>query len=108
MSSSLVTALEGVQDIPFPDMKLRKVSAVTTELYKSTTEDAMRTAVKRLSDDNADTLQKVIYAALKEETKNTTALFKWQAAVCDVFGLGGVVRVLSDKPMAAVAMPNEE
>ena len=45
----------------------------------------------------ADILLKYVYRGLEEPTDNNASLFKWQAKILDKFGIGSVVRVLTDR-----------
>eukprot|EP00629_Pelagomonadales_sp_RCC1024_P001779 CAMPEP_0119259096 /NCGR_PEP_ID=MMETSP1329-20130426/50_1 /TAXON_ID=114041 /ORGANISM="Genus nov. species nov., Strain RCC1024" /LENGTH=101 /DNA_ID=CAMNT_0007258455 /DNA_START=182 /DNA_END=487 /DNA_ORIENTATION=- len=53
--------------------------------------------VEALAPDAADVLLKYVYRGLEEPTDNNASLFKWQAKISDKFGVGSVVRVLTDR-----------
>lgn len=45
----------------------------------------------------ADILLKYVYRGLETASDNNAALFKWQAKLSDKFGVGSIVRVLTDR-----------
>lgn len=53
--------------------------------------------VEKLTPEAADVLLKYVYRGLEEPTDNNASLFKWQAKILDKFGIGSVVRVLTDR-----------
>ena len=53
--------------------------------------------VDKMEQEPADILLKYVYRGLEEPTDNNASLFKWQAKILDKFGIGSVVRVLTDR-----------
>ena len=53
--------------------------------------------VDKMAQEPADVLLKYVYRGLEEATDNNASLFKWQAKILDKFGIGSVVRVLTDR-----------
>eukprot|EP00759_Apiculatamorpha_spiralis_P007319 PhF_6_TR14330/c0_g1_i1/m.22983/K05754/ARPC5; actin related protein 2/3 complex, subunit 5 len=98
---SLGANLDAIGKISFPKMISGDCSKVVADLTKpGLSDEAMKTLVKGLTDDQADTLMKVIYISLRDE-KNTQVMFKWHALVSEEFGLGTIVRCMSDKEVVA-------
>lgn len=53
--------------------------------------------VDSLEQEPADILLKYVYRGLEVPTDNTASLFKWQAKLTSKFGIGSIVRVLTDR-----------
>ncbi|KAJ1448434.1 actin-related protein 2/3 complex subunit 5 [Pelagophyceae sp. CCMP2097] len=57
--------------------------------------------VSALSADSGDVLLKYVYKSLEKPSKdNNASLFKWQEKLLEKFGVGAVVRVLTDRKTA--------
>ena len=53
--------------------------------------------IDAMTPDHGDVLLKYVYKGLETPSDRTAALFKWQAKLSDKFGVGSIVRVLSDR-----------
>ena len=53
--------------------------------------------VDAMTPDAGDVLLKYVYKGLETPSDRTAALFKWQAKLAEKFGVGSIVRVLSDR-----------
>ena len=55
-----------------------------------------------MTPDAGDVLLKYVYKGLETPSDRTAALFKWQAKLAEKFGVGSIVRVLSDRCVSAM------
>ena len=79
---------------PFP------LSALSLEVFASIAridDKQIDATVDKMEQEPADILLKYVYRGLEEPTDNNASLFKWQAKILDKFGIGSVVRVLTDR-----------
>mmetsp|Transcript_18268 Transcript_18268/g.56250 ORF Transcript_18268/g.56250 Transcript_18268/m.56250 type:complete len:102 (-) Transcript_18268:38-343(-) len=53
--------------------------------------------VEGMAQEPADILLKYVYRGLEEASERNASLFKWQAKLSEKFGIGSVVRVLTDR-----------
>lgn len=60
-------------------------------------EKQMTDTIESLEPDTGDILLKYVYRGLEVASDNNAALFKWQAKLTDKFGIGSIVRVLTDR-----------
>ena len=61
------------------------------------TDKQISDTVAALSPEPGDILLKYVYRGLEEYSENNASLFKWQAALLEKFGIGSIIRVLSDR-----------
>ena len=105
LAMSLVQHLDELSAIPFPDLTNLKCRSALTEIAGMTNDSVIDKEIKKLNAAQSDTLMKVIYVGLANDSKNSNAYFKWHSLLYQNAGVGAIVRTLNDKPIAADAPP---
>jgi hypothetical protein len=99
MSSILAAALDKLGPLHFPQITYLAAKDVLREVLQIAGNDAViERELQRLTEQQLDTMMKVIYCALNADSKNSSVFLKWHAAVYAAAGPGAIVRVISDKP----------
>mmetsp|Transcript_39412 Transcript_39412/g.45854 ORF Transcript_39412/g.45854 Transcript_39412/m.45854 type:complete len:112 (+) Transcript_39412:40-375(+) len=94
----LVTALEKIASLHFPQITFFNAREVVKEMLATSSEQSIDRSVQQLSSPMRDVLMKVVYVALSSDPKNSTTFFKWHAAIYKAAGPGSILRVVTDKP----------
>lgn len=96
-SSLLAPLLDKHAAVAFDAMTPLSVRDVLKELSAAAGNDAVvGKEVTLLTAAQQDTLMKIIYVGLASDAKQSSAWFKWHAALHQVAGAGAIVRTLTD------------
>jgi actin related protein 2/3 complex subunit 5 len=93
LDTLLATAPAGSKDLGAKAAHADQVFAALDKIADS----KIDVTIEAMTPDAGDVLLKYVYRGLETPSERTASLFKWQAKLSEKFGVGAIVRVLSDR-----------
>ena len=93
LDTLLATAPAGSKDAAAKQTHADQVFAALDKIADS----KIDLTIDAMTPENGDVLLKYIYKGLETPSDRTASLFRWQAKLAEKFGVGSIVRVLSDR-----------
>ena len=93
LDTLLATAPAGSKDAAAKQTHADQVFAALDKIADS----KIDVTIDAMSPDAGDVLLKYVYKGLETPSDRTPSLLKWQAKLAEKFGVGSIVRVLSDR-----------